>query len=101
MSSTRSSTPSARGYVDLAIELGVKPERINSIIDYETAGRVGAQTRGTHAGATADELAELAELAAAGELEIPIAATYPLSDVREAFTVLADRKTHGKIVLLP
>ncbi len=89
------------GYVDLAIELGVKPERINSIIDYETAGRVGAQTRGTHAGATADELAELAELAAAGELEIPIAATYPLSDVREAFTVLADRKTHGKIVLLP
>jgi len=89
------------GYVDLAIELGVKPERINTIIDYEAAGRVGASTRGTHADATAHELAELAALAAAGDLEIPIAKTFPLSEVQDAFRVLGERKTHGKIVLLP
>ena len=30
-----------RGYVDLAIELGVAPQRINTIIDYEAVQRLG------------------------------------------------------------
>ncbi len=89
------------GYVDLAIELGVEPKRINTIIDYEAAGRVGASTRGTHADATVDELAELAALVAAGELEIPIAKIFPLNQVQDAFRLLAERRTHGKIVLVP
>ena len=46
-------------------------------------------------------LAELAGRIAAGELEVPIAATYPLADVRAAYTELARGHTHGKIVLLP
>ena len=37
----------------------------------------------------------------AGELEIPIAATFPLAQVRDAFRLLASGHTHGKIVLLP
>jgi NADPH:quinone reductase-like Zn-dependent oxidoreductase len=89
------------GYVELAIELGVSPDRINTIIAHETAQRVGAHTEGTHAIASAPRLAELAELVAEGRLEIPIANTYPLEQVRTAFTELADRHTHGKIVLLP
>jgi NADPH:quinone reductase-like Zn-dependent oxidoreductase len=89
------------GYVELAIELGVSPERINTIIDYETAQRLGAHAEGTHAIAGAPLLAELAGLVAEGRLEIPIAKTYPLEQVRAAFTELADRHTHGKIVLLP
>jgi NADPH:quinone reductase-like Zn-dependent oxidoreductase len=89
------------GYVELAIELGVSPERINTIIDYETAQRVGAHTEGTHAIASAQLLAELVGLVADGNLEIPIAKTYPLEQVRAAFGELADRHTHGKIVLLP
>jgi NADPH:quinone reductase-like Zn-dependent oxidoreductase len=89
------------GYVDLAIELGVKPQRINSIIDYDAAARVGGQTRGTHADATVEELAELVALVDAGELEIPIAQTFPLTDAQDAFRLLGERKTHGKIVLLP
>ena len=89
------------GYVELAIELGVSPDRINTIIDYETAQRLGAHTEGTHAIASAPLLAELVALVAEGRLEIPIAKTYPLEQVREAFTELADRHTHGKIVLLP
>ncbi len=89
------------GYVELAIELGVPPQRINTIIDYETAQRVGAHTEGTHTVASAPLLAELVALTADGRLEMPIANTYPLDQVRAAFTELADRHTHGKIVLLP
>jgi NADPH:quinone reductase-like Zn-dependent oxidoreductase len=89
------------GYVELAIELGVAPERINTIIDHETAARVGAQTQGTHAVANAAALAELAQLVADGELEIPIARTFPLEQVRNAYNELAERHSHGKIVLLP
>ena len=46
-------------------------------------------------------LAELAGLIAAGELEIPIAATFPLDQVRDAYRLLAQGHVHGKIVLLP
>jgi NADPH2:quinone reductase len=38
---------------------------------------------------------------AAGRLDVPIAATYPLTEVREAFTELERRHTLGKIVLVP
>jgi NADPH:quinone reductase-like Zn-dependent oxidoreductase len=83
------------GYVDLAVELGAAPERINTIIDYEAVQRLGVKAQGTHAIANAAVLAELAAL-----VEIPIARTFPLDQVRDAFRELADRHTHGKIVLL-
>jgi NADPH:quinone reductase-like Zn-dependent oxidoreductase len=90
------------GYVDMAVDdLGVPPNRINTIIDREAAQRHGTHTQGTHALATKEILANLAHLAANGDLEIPIAKTFPLNQVREAFTELAERRTHGKIVLLP
>ena len=89
------------GYVDLAIELGVPPERINTIADFAAIERLGVRGEGTHAVATAAILGEIAELVASGAIEIPIAKTYPLSSVRAAFEDLARRKTHGKIVLIP
>jgi NADPH:quinone reductase-like Zn-dependent oxidoreductase len=89
------------GYVELAIDLGVAPERINTIIDFEAVPRYGVKAEGTHSVATAERLAELAQLAADGELEIPIAATFPLADVRDAFRRLEQRHGRGKIVLLP
>jgi NADPH:quinone reductase-like Zn-dependent oxidoreductase len=89
------------GYVDMAIELGVAPQRINTIIDREAAERLGTQTQGTHAVASAPRLAELVGLVADGSLEIPIARTFPLDQVRDAFSELAERHSHGKIVLLP
>jgi NADPH:quinone reductase-like Zn-dependent oxidoreductase len=89
------------GYVDLAISLGVDPARINTIADFEAAQRLGVQAQGTHAVATAARLAELAELAADGDLEVPIARVFPLDQVREAFRELAERHTHGKVVLVP
>ncbi|KOU41860.1 NADP-dependent oxidoreductase [Streptomyces sp. WM6378] len=89
------------GYVDLAVELGVRPERINTIRDWQAAARVGARTYGEGSAACAVVLGELARLAARGELEVPIAHTYPLARVRDAFHELEQRHTHGKIVLRP
>jgi len=89
------------GYVDLAVDLGVAPERIDTIIDFDAAARHGTKTDGNAAGASADVLAELAALIAAGGLEIPIARTYPLAKVRDAYRELERRHTLGKIVLHP
>ena len=88
------------GYVDLAIELGVKPERIDTIIDREAAQRYGTKTDGNMVGASAEVLAELAQLIESGRLEVPIARTYPLAQVREAYEELEQRHTLGKIVLV-
>jgi NADPH:quinone reductase-like Zn-dependent oxidoreductase len=89
------------GYVDLAIELGVSPQRINTIIDYDAVERLGVQAQGTHAIATAPLLAELAGLVAEGSLEIPVARSFALDRVRDAYRELSERHSHGKIVLLP
>jgi NADPH:quinone reductase-like Zn-dependent oxidoreductase len=89
------------GYVELALELGVEPSRIDTIVSFDAVGRYGVKAEGNAAGASASTLTELAELIAAGELEVPIAATYPLAEVRDAYQRLADGHLRGKIVLLP
>jgi NADPH:quinone reductase-like Zn-dependent oxidoreductase len=90
------------GYVDLAIELGIAPERIDTIVDSEAAARHGAKTDGAAAvDDPAAAVAELAALIAAGEIELPIAASFPLEQVREAYTLLETGHPPGKIVLIP
>ncbi len=89
------------GYVELGIELGIAPERIDTIADRDAAARFGVKTDGSAVGSSAEVLAELAGLVADGALEVPIAATYPLAEVREAFRELERRHTLGKIVLHP
>jgi NADPH:quinone reductase-like Zn-dependent oxidoreductase len=89
------------GYVELALELGVAPDRIDTIIDFAAAAKHGVKTEGSSAAANAKVLAELAGLIDAGRLEIPIAKVYRLADVREAYQDLARRHTRGKIVLVP
>ena len=89
------------GYVDLAIGIGVAPQRINTIIDFEAVQRLGVNGQGTHAIASAPLLAEVTALVADGSLEIPVARTFALEQVRDAYSALAERHTHGKIVLVP
>jgi NADPH:quinone reductase-like Zn-dependent oxidoreductase len=89
------------GYVELAVELGVPPQRIDTIIDYAAAQEHGAKTDGNAAGARPEVLEELAALIAEGKLEVPIAGVYPLAEVREAYRTLEKRHTRGKIVLRP
>jgi NADPH:quinone reductase len=88
-------------YVQLALDLGVPPDRINTIIAFAKAAEVGAKTEGSAAGTSRQALTELADLAASGRLEIPIAATYPLDEVRAAYAELEHGHTRGKIVLIP
>ena len=89
------------GYVKLAIELGVPPDRINAIIDFLAAREYGVKAEGSQSAKNAAVLAELAGLIASGQLDVPIAATFPLADVRAAFSELEQGHTRGKIVLLP
>ncbi len=89
------------GYVQLALELGVAPERIDTIADFEAGPKYGVKMDGNAVGASAEVLAELAALIDQGRLEVPIAAVYPLEQVREAFAELANNHTRGKIVLEP
>lgn len=91
-------------YLHLAAELGIPHDRTDTIVFSEAARELGT----TMAGAAAlphDQvprvLTELAERLATGELEMPIAATYPLDDVAAAFAELEQRHTLGKIVLIP
>jgi NADPH:quinone reductase len=88
-------------YVDLALALGVTPQRIDTVTAFARAAEVGAKTEGSAAGSTQAVMANLAELAASGRLEVPIAATYPLERVQDAFAELEQRHTRGKIVLIP
>jgi NADPH:quinone reductase-like Zn-dependent oxidoreductase len=89
------------GYVELAIKLGVAPNRIDTVIDFAAAEKYGVKTDGSQAAANAEVLGQLAALIAAGRLEIPIAKVYPLSAVRAAYQDLEQRHTRGKIVLEP
>ncbi len=87
-------------YVQLALELGVAPERVDTIANFEAVQRYGVKGDGNSAGASASVLAELAALVASGQLEVPVAATFPLADVRDAYRRLAQGHILGKIVLL-
>ena len=89
------------GYVELALELGVRPERIDTIADFGAGQKYGVKTDGSAAGASADVLAELAGLIDNGQLEIPIAAVYPLARVQDAYRELEQGHALGKIVLKP
>jgi NADPH:quinone reductase-like Zn-dependent oxidoreductase len=89
------------GYVKLAVDLGVPPSRIDTIADFAAIQRYGVKFEGSAVAAGADTLAELAALVDKGELDVPIAATFPLDDVRAAFERLASGHVRGKIVLLP
>jgi NADPH:quinone reductase-like Zn-dependent oxidoreductase len=89
------------GYVKLAVELGVPPSRIQTIIDFTAVREYGVKAEGSNAARNASVLAELATLIASGDLEVPIAATFPLDQVQAAFSLLGQGHIRGKIVLLP
>lgn len=88
-------------YLDLAVDLGVPPDRIETIISRERALEIGAKVEGSGDASTTEVLAEMAGLVASGKIEIPIAKTYPLEKVRDAYAELEERHTRGKIVLIP
>ena len=86
-------------YVELALSLGIEPSRIDTIVRFDAVGQYGVKAEGSAAGSSASVLAELAELIAEGKLEVPIAGSFPLSQVQDAYRQLAGGHIRGKIVL--
>jgi NADPH:quinone reductase-like Zn-dependent oxidoreductase len=88
-------------YVELALSLGVVPSRIDTIARFDAVEKYGIKAEGNAAGASASTLAELARLIVDGKLDVPIAGTFPLSQVQEAYRLLEKGHIRGKVVLIP
>jgi NADPH:quinone reductase-like Zn-dependent oxidoreductase len=88
------------GYVDLALGMGVPPDRIETIIDFDAVQRHGVHGDGM---STLQDpitaVAKLAGLLASGELELPIKARFPLERVADAYREVDNRHGLGKVVL--
>lgn len=82
--------------IEAALALGVPPERINTIATDASAYGVRNVGRGAVHPPTLDALAALV---ASGDLDVPIAAAFPLSEVREAFAFLEAGHLRGKVVV--
>ena len=88
------------GYVKLAVDVGVARNRINTIIDFPAVEEFGVKAEGNAAAGTAEVLAKLLGLIAAGNLDVPMARTFPLAEVRDAYTFLEGKHARGKVVLI-
>ena len=84
--------------MDAALELGVSPERINTIADYAAPKLYGVGFVGGSAAGPA-QLSELAALIAAGEIVLPIDSVFPVERVSQAYERLIAGHVTGKIVL--
>ncbi|OKK11915.1 NADPH:quinone reductase [Streptomyces sp. CB00455] len=92
---------SGAGVLPQSIELAGGPERVITLADM-SAAQYGVRFTGMDPSDRAPEaLPELAELAAAGKLTVPIWRTYPLAEAARAHADIDTRRNRGKIVLLP
>jgi NADPH:quinone reductase-like Zn-dependent oxidoreductase len=82
---------------EAALALGVAPERISTIAAGPNPPGGVRATGGSEAGP--DALPRLTDAILAGRITVPIAATFPIGQVREAVALQAERHVHGKIVL--
>ena len=86
---------------ELRIQFGALPDRIETTVSIDRARELGAKTENSVNASTPEVLAELADLVAAGAVEVPIAATCPLDRITDALAQLERRQARGKIVLIP
>lgn len=93
---------SGHGYVQMAVEeLGISPDRIDTIIDFSSVAKYKVKAEGSASASTIEVLKELINMIANGSLEIPIAKTFKLDDVKEAYKYLESKHEMGKVVLIP
>jgi NADPH:quinone reductase-like Zn-dependent oxidoreductase len=82
---------------EAALALGVPPGRISTVAaGPNPPGRVRA-TGGIDAGP--DALDRIADAIVAAEITVPIAAVFPVEQIRDAVALQAGRHVHGKIVV--
>ena len=80
--------------VQAARELGVPDQRVTTI-----AAQVDGITPANGANAAPGAIEEIARLVAAGQLRVPIAAAFPVQQIRAAVELQAGRHVHGKVVI--
>jgi NADPH:quinone reductase-like Zn-dependent oxidoreductase len=77
-----------------ARELGVPVRRITTI-----AAQIDGITPANGADAAPGAVEEIADLVAAGWLRVPVAATFPVEQIRTAVELQAGRHVPGKVVI--
>jgi NADPH:quinone reductase-like Zn-dependent oxidoreductase len=77
-----------------AQQLGVPDQRITTI-----AAQVDGITPANGANAAPGAIEKIARLVAAGQLRVPIAASFPVEQIRAAVELQAGRHVHGKVVI--
>ena len=82
---------------EAALALGVPPERISTIAAGPNPPGGVRPTGG--ADAAPDALARITDAILAGQLTVPVAAVFPVEQVRDAVTLQAGRRVHGKVVV--
>jgi len=80
--------------IAVARELGVPDARMATI-----AAAVDGVTPANGANAAPGAIEKIARLAAEGRIRVPIAATFPVNEVRAAVELQAGRHVHGKVVI--
>ncbi|GGH33555.1 NADP-dependent oxidoreductase [Microbacterium album] len=89
-----------RDALDAGVSIGVPVDGMVAIADHEAVAELGVRNVEREA-RTAENLARLVDDLAAGSLVLPVAATYSLDEVREAFATLEGSHAPGKVVVLP
>ncbi len=82
---------------DVALALGVAPERISTIAAGPECYRGTHSTGGVNASPGA--LERITDAIVAGRLTVPIAATFPIEQIRDAVTLQSGGHVHGKVVV--
>ncbi|MFF5408419.1 NADP-dependent oxidoreductase [Streptomyces misionensis] len=88
------------GVIPDLIELAGGTERVLTIADYEQARKYGVTFSDGKGGRAVHILGEIGELIEDGRFALPVARTFPLSDVAEAHRTSEQGHVRGKLVLL-
>jgi NADPH:quinone reductase-like Zn-dependent oxidoreductase len=84
---------------ETALALGVPPQRISTIAAIPNPPG-GVRATGA-IDATPDAMKRITDAILAGGIAVPIAARFPMEQIRDAVTLQAGRHVHGKIVITP
>lgn len=88
-----------RGSVRDLVELAGDPAKVVTIADF-SAGDLGVQVT-TGGGDRRERLEQVAALLADGALTVPVAQTFPLERIGEAYETSREGHVRGKLVLIP
>jgi len=83
--------------IEAALALGVAPERISAIAAGPTPPGGARAVNG--GGAEAGAVPRIADAIVAGQITVPVAARFPIEQIREAAALQAGRHVHGKVVV--